>query len=302
MTDASTEPTGPSAADSVVDALRGAVASVEAAIVRLEGEDAAPDTVESVLALVGAPALGDVVARHNALTRAAAIVDHRGTLPDPDWAPLADLGARLDDTVDRLQSHASALLDGAGADTPVQEHLEYLHRIAVEERLGETLQLLVLVEDCLFLWHRVRIAREGSDRQVVAAARSALARHFEGDADLLRRARRALARFAEGSPLEVVRRLSSSRATRVLSTLRHDLDDYRSAFRADEAGWLADEDPEVAEALDSIDSPLKAVGGALGDVFERGRARVTETLSREGGDNAGEDDSPLVRPATDPPA
>lgn len=291
MTDASIEPTGPTATDSVVDALRGAVASVEAAIFRLEGEDAAPDTVESVLALVGAPALGDVVARHNALTRAAAIVDHRGTLPDTDWAPLTHLGARLDDTVDRLQAHASALLDGAGAGMPVQEHLEYLHRIAVEERLGETLQLLVLVEDCLFLWHRVRIARDGSDQEVVAAARSALARHFEGDADLLRRARRALARFAEGSPLEVVRRMSSSRTNRVLSTLLHDLDDCRAAFRADEAGWLADEDPEVAEALDSIDSPLKAVGGALGDVLERSRARVTETLSRDDGDKTSAADS-----------
>jgi len=291
MTDASTEPTGPTATDSVVDALRGAVASVEAAIVRLEGEDAAPDTVESVLALVGAPALGDVVARHNALTRAAAIIDHRGTLPDTDWVPLAELGSRLEESVARLQAHASVLLDGAGADTPVQEHLEYLHRIAVEERLGETLQLLVLVEDCLFLWHRVRIARDGSDPQVVAAARAALARHFEGDGDLLRRARCALARFAEGSPLEVVRRLSSSRTTRVLSTLRHDLDDYRAAFRADEAGWLADEEPEVAEALDSIDSPLKAVGGALGDVLVRSRARVTETLSRDDGDKTSAADS-----------
>ena len=298
MTDASTEPT---ATDSVVDALRGAVASVEAAIVRLEGEDAAPDTVESVLASVGAPALGDVVTRHNALTRAAAIVDHRGTLPDADWTPLAELGSRLDETVARVQAHASALLDGADADRPVQEHLEYLHTIAVQERLGETLQLLVLVEDCLFLWHRVRIAREGSDPGVVAAARSALARHFEGDADLLRRARRTLARFAEGSPLEVVRRLSSSRTTRALSTLRRDLDDYRAAFRADDAGWLADEDPDVAEALDSIDSPLKAVGGALGDVLERGRARVTETLSRDDGDRADGDRADEARgSAADP--
>ncbi|MEV1133455.1 hypothetical protein ACIBED_16465 [Rhodococcus coprophilus] len=292
MTDApSTDATGPTATDSVVDALKGAVASVEAAIVRLEGEDAAPDTVERLLSLVEAPALGDVVARHNALTRAAAIVDHRGTLPDTDWAPLADLGTRLDDTVDRLQGHASALLDETFADTPVHQHLEYLQKAAVDESLGETLQLLVLIEDCLFLWHRVRIARDGSDPQVVAAARAALARHFEGDGDLLRRARCALARFAEGSPLEVVRRLSSSRTTRVLSTLRHDLDDYRAAFRADEAGWLADEDPEVAEALDSIDSPLKAVGGALGDVLERSRARVTETLSRDDGDKTSAADS-----------
>ena len=66
----------------------------------------------------------------------------------------------------------------------------------------------------------------------------------------------------------------------MLAGLRQDFDDFRWACRADEAGWLDDEDPLIAEALDSMSSPLKAVGGVLGDVFERGRARVTETWSR----------------------
>src|SRR5690606_29612721 len=82
------------------------------------------------------------------------------------------------------------------------------------------------------------------------------------------------------TPIEVVRRLSSGRTTKVLAGLRQDFDDFRWACRADEAGWLDDEDPVIAEALDSMSSPLKAVGGVLGDVFERGRARVTETWSR----------------------
>lgn len=273
------------APDSVAQALRESIASVEAAIVRLEGEDAAPGTVERVLALVGAPALGDVVARHNAFIRAAAIVDYTGTLPDREWSPLADLGPLLEDTVTRLRTHASALLDGLEPTASPTEHIDSVHTLVVDEAFGETLALLVLIEDCVFLWHRVCIARTGTDgaQEARAAARTVLAEHFEGDADLLRRARVVLARFAEGTPIDVVRRLSSTRTTRTLAALRRDLDDFRAACRADEAGWLDAEAPEVAEALDSLDSPLKAVGGALGGAFERGRVRVTETLSRDDG-------------------
>ena len=283
----------PLAPDAVVEALRGAIASVEAAVVRLEGEEAAPGTVDRVLDLAGAPRAGDIVATHNSLTRAASIVEHTGGLSDREWVPIAGSGPAFTETVTLLREHASSSLDGLGRDVTVGEHVELLQKVAVDGALGETLQLLVIVEDCLFLWHRVRLARAREDEAAaaLAAARQALADHFVQDASLLRRARAALARFAEGTPIEVVRRLSSGRTTKVLTGLRQDFEDFRWACRADEAGWLADEDPVVAEALDSMDSPLKAVGGALGEVFERGRARVTETWARS--------DDPEPRPAAD---
>lgn len=287
MTDAPNPDTTSATVDTVVRALRGAVASVEASIVRLEGDDAPPGMVARVLDLAGAPPVsysaGDIVATHNALTRAAGIVDHSGTVPDGDWVPLASLGPEASRAVAALRAHAAAALDSLDTDTAAGEHVERLQTITVEEYLGETLHLLVLLEACLFLWHRVKIAwvdRDGQ-RDALSAARSALAEHFDQDAVVLRRGRAALARLAEGTPIEVVRRLSSTRTTRVLAGLRADLDDVRWAFRADEAGWLDGEDPVVAEALDHIDSPLKTVGGVLGEAFERGRARVTETWNRE---------------------
>ena len=272
----------PTAPEAILEALRGAVASVEAAVVRLEGDDVAPGTVDRVLDLAGAPRAGDIVATHNALTRAASIVDHTGDLPDRDWSPIAEAGLVFAGTVTRLRDHVSSSLDDLGFDATVGEHVELLQKVAVEEALGETLQLLVIVEDCLFLWHRLHLARAREEDMsgALASARQALADHFTQDAALLRRARAALARFAEGTPIEVVRRLSSGRTKKVLAGLRQDFDDFRWACRADEAGWLDDEDPVVAEALDSMAGPLKAVGGALGEAFERGRARVTETWSR----------------------
>ncbi len=146
------------------------------------------------------------------------------------------------------------------------------------------------------MWQRLCIEHArtaGPDElsRILSASRILLAEHFEQDGELLRRGRRALARLAEGTPLEVVRRLSSPRITRTLARLREDLEDFRAACRADAAGWLVDEDPEIADALDSIDSPLKSVGGALG----RGLAKVSDARHR-----AVESDGESEEPAPEP--
>ena len=287
-------------ADAIVRALAGAIGSVEAAIVRLRGDDADPDIVEKVLAAAGAPDLGDVVVHHNALMRAIAIVDHRGSLPEEEWSVIAELGPLLSVAVQRLRAYAVAHLDRVEAETPVSAHVALLLALADEGRFGEALQLLVLVEDAETMWQRLSIERARTaepDRpsEVLDAARTLLAEHFEQDGELLRRGRRALARLAEGTPLDVVRRLSSPRTTRTLAGLRDDLEDFRTACRADAAGWLVDEDPEIADALDSIDSPLKSVGGVLG----RSLAKVSDARHRGGGDGADADDGESERPAVE---
>jgi hypothetical protein len=283
-------------ADAIVRALAGVVGSVEAAIVRLGGDDAEPDTVDKILAAAGAPDLGDVVAHHNTLTRAIAIVDHRGSLPEEEWGTIAELGPLLSVVVQRLRAYAVALLDPVEPGITVSAHVALLLTMADEGRFGETLQLLVLVEDAATMWQRLCIEHArtaGPDElsRILSASRILLAEHFEQDGELLRRGRRALARLAEGTPLEVVRRLSSPRITRTLARLREDLEDFRAACRADAAGWLVDEDPEIADALDSIDSPLKSVGGALG----RGLAKVSDARHR-----AVESDGESEEPAPEP--
>ncbi|MFD6857517.1 hypothetical protein ACFWCF_09260 [Rhodococcus sp. NPDC060090] len=281
-------------ADAIVRALAGAVGSVEAAIVRLRGDDAEPDTVEKILAAAGAPDLGDVVAHHNTLTRAVAIADHRGILPEQEWTPIAELGPLLAVVVERLRAYAFELLIQAEPEITVSTHVALLLAMADEGRVGETLQLLVLVEDAATMWQRLRIERARIAEpdelsEVLSASRTLLVEHFEQDGELLRRGRRALARLAEGTPLEVVKRLSSPRTMRTLARLRQDLEDFCSACRADAAGWLVDEDPEIADALDSIDSPLKSVSGVLG----RSLAKVSEARHRggESDDEAGAEDS-----------
>ncbi len=119
-------------ADAIVRALAGVVGSVEAAIVRLGGDDAEPDTVDKILAAAGAPDLGDVVAHHNTLTRAIAIVDHRGSLPEEEWGTIAELGPLLSVVVQRLRAYAVALLDPVEPGITVSAHVALLLTMADE--------------------------------------------------------------------------------------------------------------------------------------------------------------------------
>lgn len=293
------------ALDAVIRALRAAVSSVEAAVVRVSSGPAGSDTVGQVLELAGAPDLGDVVAHHNALTRAVAIVDQSGALPSREWDSVAALGDPLAVAVVRLRAHASGVLAAADAAEP--------DALAPERRLGETLQLLVLAEDSLNLWHRLRLDHlravdPGALPEAIGEARGLLVDHFEYDGELLRRARRVLAQSAEGTTFELVRRMSSTRTVKYLIELRQDLDDFRVACRADTAGWLDDEEPEVARALDEISSPVRVVGGAIGvsakafgdraaDVgtsgierIGRGIAKVAESRQRHDTDDRDPDD------------
>lgn len=268
--------------ESVRRALREAIASVEAAIVRLQGDDAAPDLVEQVLVRAGGPALGDVVALHNTLTRLVSMVDQSGALPDSEWTPVDGAVQLLTAAVRALRAHADAVLgeiesvDASTTESDPESADQAVVLLAAvdEELLGETLQLLVLVEDCATLWHRLALHREGD--AALGAARTMLAEHFEQDADLLRRGRRALAGLGRDTLFEALRRLSSLRTTRSFVRFRQDLEDFRWACRADAAGWLDGEDPATTEWIESVDSPVKVVEGAFG----RGLAKVAEVRNR----------------------
>lgn len=295
----------PDTTATVMRALGDVVVSVEAAIARLQGDDAPPGLVTQLLDIAGAPDLGDVVARHNALTRAVAIVDQRGALPEAEWDAVAGHGADLAVAVDRLREHAESVLDAeetapeteAGAD-PVPGATA-LVTASTDGLLGETLHLLVLVEGCLAAWHRLRVAHAAPAERsgAVADARTVLAEHLHRDGELLRRARLALARVSAATPFETVRRLSSARTVRTLAQLRRDLEDFRSACGADAAGWLDDEAPGTDAELAAVDNPFRVVGDALG----RGLARVAE-VRRRGDDGSDREPSDDEHPVPDPRA
>ncbi|AXY51333.1 hypothetical protein QM787_04725 [Rhodococcus ruber] len=273
------EEPGP-ADDAVARALRAAIVSVEAAVARVHELSA------EILELVGAPDGGDAVDHHNALTRVAGILDGTGRLRAADWESVRGLGDVLADRAERLHAHAGRLLDGLAVDAPAQDRVACLQQAVATDRLGETLQLLVLVEDSLNLWQRLRLEQVRTtepDRleHERAAIGTSLAGRVERDVALLLRARARLASYAGLTPFELVRWLSSARVKRDIARFRTDLDDVAAAFGSAAQRALEAEDPAVAENLVELGKPVRAAGGALGE-----SARTLGDSARTLGDSA----------------
>ena len=59
----------------------------------------------------------------------------------------------------RRSAHVERTLDDFDASKPVQERAETLKRAVEQKSIGETLNLLVLAEESLNSWQRLRLAR-----------------------------------------------------------------------------------------------------------------------------------------------
>jgi len=271
-------------------ALRTAIASVEAAVVRVQG------AVDQILAIASASRTGDVIGHHAVLTRTVATLESAGALPTADWNSIAGLGPDLQVGVERLRNHIKRTLEGFDSSKPVQDRASYLQSAVRDNRLGESLQLLVIAEDSLYLWQQLRIERiKETEPQhlaaVLADARALLAEHLERDGALLLHARTELATYAAIRPLEIIRMLSTSNLKRDIKNLRRDLDDFATARRSQVMGWQEYEDPSVAEALAVVGNRAKALGAAISgttrgiaggalDVGAEGIGRVGEQLQK----------------------
>lgn len=271
-------------------ALRTAIASVEAAVARVQ------DTVDQILAIASASRTGDVIGHHAVLARTVATLDSAGALPTADWNSIAGLGPDLEVGVERLRNHIKRTLEGFDTSKPVQVRASYLQSAVQNNRLGESLQLLVIAEDSLYLWQQLRIERiRETEPQhlaaVLADARSLLAEHLDRDSALLLHARAELATYAAIRPLEIVRMLSKSKVKRDMKNLRRDLDDFATARSSQVMGWQEYEDPSVAEALAVVGNRAMALGAAVSgttrgiaggalDVGAEGIGRVGEQLQK----------------------
>ncbi|MFI8774003.1 hypothetical protein ACIGKQ_17795 [Gordonia sp. NPDC062954] len=242
-------------------ALKSAIASVEKAVERVE------DKVDEVLALAKADRAGDVVGQNATVTRLVEYLDSQGSLPAADWDAVAPLGPALEITIEKLRAHIKDALTGFDPEKPIQDRAKYLDKVVTSNQLGETLQLLVVAEDTLYQWQRLRIARvEETEPQhlesVVQSARDLLRAHIERDGEVLVQARENLADFARIRPLEIVRFMSTGQLKSNMVSLRDDLDQFAHARRSQVIGWTESEDPGVQDALAEIGNRAKLAAGS----------------------------------------
>jgi hypothetical protein len=256
-----------------------AVAEVNEAVERVEGK------VDAVLKLAEATRAGDVLGQHTTVQRMLRYFDKHGTLPTSDWQSIAGLGPTLDATVEKLRTHVTRSFKDFDPNLPVGKRAEILHRAGERNQIGEALSLLVIAEESLFGWQRLRIARIAATEpehlsQVVDDARDLLAREVVEDATLYALGHRVLDSFSKSEALEgfffwAVRGLAGNR-----STLRADLDAFAHARRSQVAEWEEHPTPGLLDATSAaVDVVARTAAGALAQTWS-GVVKLSRYLRR----------------------
>lgn len=228
-------------------ALKTAIADVEQSVQRVEGK------VEEVLRLAHANRSGDVLGDRLTIDRMAAYLDRNGSFSDADWDAIAAIGPSLNRTVEQLRHHADRTLKSFDASKPIQDRAEFIVRAVEGDQLGETLGLLVVAQESLFKWQRLRLARVEATQpehlqHVLDDASDLLARQLAEDAALFQRARDILDAVAKTEAIDGFRFWSVQGLQRDLPLLRADLDRFAKARRAQLSEWQEFKAPTARDA------------------------------------------------------
>lgn len=245
-------------ANAATAALRAAIATVEDAVERVEGK------VEELLGLASAERTGDVMGHRQALAHVSALLDATGMLPTTDWDSVASLGPQLVAGTEKLRAHVAAMLAALDPAGSAQERADKLSKAVDGGRVGETLQLLLVAQDSLYLWQRLRIERVRSTEPehlaaVSESARALLRENARLDQELIQLTASRLASYATLKPLELHRKLSARKLRKNLTSLQADLTSFAMQRHLQIVGWEDGAAPTVRDALTEVRD--RAIGG-----------------------------------------
>ncbi len=282
-------------------ALMLAIREVAAAVEAVESK------VDDVLALAEAQHVGDVLGRYKFLRRTLDAAEKADALAPSSWDAVAAVGADVSVTVERLRSFLLASVRSLPLDAPAAERARKLRHLVSERRFSEALGLLVVAQQSLYLWQRLRLmhmqAREPDHlAQANDEARELLLAHEEADGELVAELYHALSSYGALRPLEVHRRLSKRRLHADVTVLREAFAAFAAARNAQVSSWPEMQDPTVRDALSAVNArartarqrvqalgagAISSTGGWLGRLADRrqadpARLEVTEDHTDSG--------------------
>ncbi len=273
------------AATLAIVAVRAALAQtsqeITEAVERVEGK------TDDVLRFANADRTGDVNGHYRLLRRRVAQLDDGAQLTDTDWSTVALLGPALEVGVERLRAYATRLVGDLPAGLKADERAERLHKAVLEGKLGETLRLLIVAEQSLYLWQRLQVERVQRSEpehldQAIAGAHATLAEHLRADAELVEQLWTVLGEYGILRPLEFYRKLSGRKLSKHIGALRGDLDYFVQARGIQVGAWDPLVMPTARDAINvakaaAVDSGRtlrtigsKAVDGSLAVVSKAG--------------------------------
>ncbi|WP_374026170.1 hypothetical protein [Mycobacterium sp. HNNTM2301] len=247
-------------------ALKSAVAEVEDAVRRVE------DKVEAVLEVARAQRAGDVLGNSLTVSRMVDSLEKYGSLPDAYWDSVAALGPALNVAVEQLRNHVSRILVSFDHTLAVQQRAAKLRNAIDDNRLGDTLSLLVIAEEALHKWQRLNLARiEAKEPEqllrAIDEARGLVDHHLREDLDMYRSAKEVLDRFGRSKAVDGFRFWAVRELAKQRVALRDEFDRFAKARQHQVETW---EDFHIPSVLDAAVATLGAVatttGHALGAV------------------------------------
>lgn len=239
-------------------ALKAAISDVSDSIHRVESK------VGAILQLAQADRAGDVLADNLTITRQLSYLEKNGSLPDAYWDAIAGLGPSLNATTERLRNHARRVLETLDPTLSIQDRANRMRAAIADSFIGETLSLLVVAEESLYKWQRLRLARVEATEpnhlpQVLEHTRELLAYQLAEDGKLYQKAHQVVDAIARTEALDGFRFWAVDQLATDRDTLRTELDNFASARHHQVDGWKDMETPGVREAVDAAVEIAKPV-------------------------------------------
>ncbi|MCB0963051.1 MAG: hypothetical protein KDA98_07080 [Acidimicrobiales bacterium] len=254
--------------------------------------------------LVEAERVGAILGAHRSLRRRAEQLDFTGTISDTDWYAIDDLGVEVEQHIEALRSFIRKRLQAAQ-----DEGMGIADRrdaISYVEDLAETLKLLVVAQDNLFLFQQLRLFRI-RDREphlleaAIAEANVLLESQRREDLQLLDAVRAIVTGRVEVKALEIHRFMSARGVIATAGTVDESLMAFSSQRTmsyerieippvpgvADAVGELRGRGASLAGDAKQLTSSL--VGRIRSSDEPSGPAALTDEAEADGGDGSSAD-------------
>ncbi len=210
---------------------------------------------DELLRRIEADRLGDIYARNASLRRLVAQVEAGHRLPTADWEAVAPLGVDFEVGVEKLRRYLLISVRGLDARARPSQRAAEIEQLVGPGRLVDHLRLLVVAEETLALYQRLRLERVLDTEpevaeQVATSAQDILAEAVAQDARLAELLRQVVAEVtvvsaAQGWDVWGRRRLDDVRAQLV-----DHIDEFVAHRGVQAQDWQVEESAGVREAFD----------------------------------------------------
>ncbi len=245
-----------------------ALAALEVALNQIaaridERLDVIEDKVDEVLRLASAQRLGDVYGHQRLLRRRLAEVSSGAALSDTDFSSIASLGTDSEVGVERLRQHVLQLLSRFGANDPADKRADNLRDAVEKGRMCETLRLLLIAQQSLYMWQRLRLERVAATEpdllaQTIESARTTLREQLDAVRNLASRLRRTIDKYAIIGVTEVHHQLAARAMTKYRAPLADMIDMFIDVRALQVEGWVGSHHAGFRDALNAANSKATA--------------------------------------------